>query len=362
MRTRNYQFIRVYLIVFMILTSFLFSCNQLSKSTPSQITREEQKCTVNKANSAKYQQTYGSFFTGNSIGQAFDALSNVPEEYFKWVFAKHKMPVRICGLDGDLQSNGCYDQYATQGVAGLTWNDHTGPKGIQRIPQKLMSTVWALPHEFGHASFGAAQEWNEGFWEDLQKISLIIWNKYQNISSQYLNSYSPNGNNYFGQSDGDARLDETIAELFDTWYCSETAKKVLKQGMPEVYDFAQKYFLPPVDSTDTIQDPGTKPETDSKTDPNSVKVFIKDEGSVSTIYIVDQKGMSGLSYCIGTSEYCSSVSNRMSLNKVNVSSKVNGYRIENLNLMRIAGDNILHIYGKNGADIKLLRKLQFKQK
>lgn len=324
----------------------IYSCSDINLSDMSQITREQQKCNVNKQISQKYQQTYGSYFKGNSIPQAFDALSNVPEEYFKWVFGKHRMPVQICGLDGTLASQGCNPgERGAEKAAGLTWLSRPNYGSEQRIPERLMSTVWALPHEFGHASFGAAQEWNQSFFTDLKPISNLIWQKYQAVSSQYLNMYSP-----YNTQTSSARLDETIAELFDTWYCSETARSVLKSGMPEVYEFAHKYFLPPLDSKEAGENGGISGNS-------GVKIFVQSQGeSFANIFLVADSKLT--SFCIGSKTLCEQGSTKKKLDSLRISSSLDGYRISSINPASITESNPLHIYSDSG----LVRSLYFSRR
>ena len=253
-----------------------------------------------------------------------------PAEYFEWVFNKHNVSVSITG-----------NQRMQGGVTYLQLN------GNQRIPESVSSEVWCLPHEFGHASFGAIQEMHSDFFSELRIISDIIAQKYSAISSEYLNTYGTTSQN---------RLDETLAELFDTWYCSEEARNLLKQGMPEVYEFAAKYLLPPLDGNDVPEGGGTSSSS------SSIKLFVKNNGSTNTIFIADNKGYFNLSYCIGSSETCNISSNRTSLNKINISSKVSGYKIDNVNLNFITSSSPLHIYGSDGTGMTLVRKVQFSKK
>ncbi len=324
MRTKNFVSVHKYLLVLVACITFSLSCCKTANSTSSQITREEQKCSVDKVRSGIYMAKYGSHYSGRYKQESFDLWSNVPEEYLQWVFDKHNVSVSDSG-----------SAYGW----GVTQLSFSGANFEQRIPVYIQGAYLTFRHEFGHASFGAIQEMHETFFSELKVISDLIIQKYQSKSSQYLNSYGGQAQN---------RLDEVLAELFDTWYCSQQAREHLKEGMPEVYDFAVKYLLPPLDGKDVSS--------------NSVKLFVKNEGSTNTIFLVDNQGTSGLSYCIGTKDYCSNASNSLSLNKINISSKVSGYRIDNLNLTHITGDNALYIYGKTGSNTALLRTVQFSKK
>ena len=326
---------KVRLLIIVGFTLLLSSCLVMEvKSSTSQITREKQKCSVDQSRASKYKSQYASYFSGSYVDQAFNSLSNVPEQYLEWVFRTHSVRVSITG-------NGTYNG----GVTQLDINQNTK----QRIPYSIQSEIWSLPHEFGHASFGRVQEMHSGFYSELKVISDLIWTKYQNASSQYLNQYNPNGTNTLGfQTNPDVRLDETLAELFDTWYCSETARNLLKQNMPEVYDFAWKYLLPPLDGSDSQGGNG------------SIKLFVKNEGSLSRVFIAGSQ--SELSYCVGSKDYCQDSSNRTTLSKIKISSKLEGFKIENINLSSITSNNPLNIYSGKDSDDTLLRSVRFSRK
>jgi hypothetical protein len=196
--------------------------DQPASSDLTQIIPNYLTCDVDQERTEQVKSKYGRFFRGNGILAGYRATANIPDVLLSYVFQKRSTSIFLKGL----------------GRGGFA------SSGGGRI--SIDSGVGSLAHELGHAvHFSYFRDKIPNFDNELrQAYSNSVRNERSGMRGYSTQNYS-----------------EFLADLFDSYYCSEQSRNNVKTRFPRAFAFAEKFF--PTPPSEVIeQDPNADDDND----------------------------------------------------------------------------------------------------
>jgi hypothetical protein len=207
----------------------LMACGSILNKSPldehasgtKQLVNDDFVCEAKSERSLDIMARYNDQLIGGSSAHrqtAISALTTLPDEYLRYVLDAHNLKIELRNASG-----------STRGMTTST-NSGSGWYPSEMWVAPKTGNFDPLPHEMGHATEHYLTKSFPNFQSDLAKAYSAARSGKE---SQLMRGYAL------------STQKEYFAEAFDSYYCSQASRKMMREKMPKTWSFARKYLIDP---------------------------------------------------------------------------------------------------------------------